>query len=1724
MSGRHVCFVCGSLGAETGLRIKPHDRLPYFPFLEHHDPPKGARLPTSSGTVDCCRVCYAFLTQQWETYERSKTPAIKRLYWLKRADNGHFTGAEMRLQGEYIAQIMGLNYQPGVEGRASPDNNTRDYPPSPPFHKEERETPSNNHTGHREQSLSYKSDAKPQMKPKMSSQSVSLPREEIPVHHANVSSKGAQSEGVLDLTVRKNSKAKPVSLPSEKEQTIVCYICAQSTPVRNCKYVSTAMNSTSEPFFPVLQKISQPEGAFPLNQHGQAIVCGDCRLLLYQQWQAYELAGVPFQNRIYKLCDEKLKVPKSEPVTHTERLPKTPVETDEYVCYLCGKLYGSDLIRLLYTMPPHDPTMGTLFFPFVQELQRPKGAQPLKSDGSVLSCRNCYAELYHQWQVQESMQVPVYQRKYSLSFAKAGHRDDLQRIHVTDRASGQESKGSVVKSEATRPLNIHIMEGSSGSSRGSSQGLLAIAVSEEKHRPVMSSTSPSKLSTLLKRPFENLSSGTTIPHPLEQAVSKPKKICFLCGEKSRMMNTHVLHAYPVTHETKSSNTMVMPFFPFLTNSSPARGAETMTEEGTVIVCSICFHMLLKQWNHYEEFPNAETINRWHRRYVMPDFVCYICAKTTDRKNVKMLEAAKFPFLKDIKCPPDSLILSGGLLVIACKPCAADLNQQYAAYERLKLPINLRKYNWVQRTSIEEPSEQDMEPGEEEKESHSDAVENRDVDVEAVDDATPESGLQPGAKPPPLTTMMSPAASKLSRNTATVPPLNQVSPSNGVTSVSASAAMNATRTASFAAALRKLAHQAKDPEDPAPSHSSQPGSSSTSPRAVTPKRGPPPLVYNSHSTSLTSPPVVTIAPTQAHPTIPSTETKQSIERAHSVQSTASSVYEAMSLKQERERPQSTHSNRDDDRNSLKDLPLSRSRMTPLSGPSSSPAGLREDSVGRGFQPYRPGDDLRHQLPPSPFGLDPATAAAYSAAYPAAAFLPPHPFPHPAFRFDDPLLLERYRMMQPPYLPFGHPGMLPPPGVHPLLASGRYPPELLHQQFPFVSSSSRLPDHISPSLSERQRLEEERYREHEREKEREKELEREREKDKEILLREKEKSREKEKEFDKDKGHYYSHSSDGSRKERSGSLGGGDHHRLPRAEELGLSRFGSITQGTPKEIPHRKDSRSDKGQEPDRLGRDVHGERGSVPLPSNLEQSYKRDEKYSQLFSTGPKMSGDGQDIRYTQLHSLDRSASHSSTESRPSKSDSNFFRPFDTKTLTNGYHSGTSDVEKFSSSLKGLTDQRSKSDLHKHKHREDVPHSHHKTHNDLSSSTNHKLKQDKSRHGKSSVEDSRSGGHSVHTHSLLSSLHHQGDHSQKHKKSSNQLHSSHHHHHHSHESHQKTLRSRLDLEEQRLKRKRALDPYYTDSDEEEDTEELEKGRLLLITSGPSLPVDENPEKMKFLEVLGLTSRRIRKELDFERLRTRRRLHHERSVSPLELEISESSQGEVSNLPTPPQSVSDQMCQAQDFPEKCSFLNSFHLSVVDKNKKKELEQIKHVCEEDRRRRLSNDSQTGSKRRKIHLSDGAFRKQGKGRKSEGKMSGLMSLIPNRDACREFAEEFHQSVLLSTQRKALDMKIGNVESQSSARGSDVTDTEQLVPTWPGLAAVMQSYQNHLSEQITERKILKEKYKALKSQNIHLTTTAKALKQKESEMLSSKTEMNDKKLETQSAIDRLKRCLKDLH
>jgi len=96
--------VCGAKGASTVLHVRPRPNGAgsFFQFLEKHEPPHGAK-PSGvdvdlDGTVLACSVCHAFLNQQWESYEATKTPLLKRIYWLKRVDHRAFTGAEMAVQ------------------------------------------------------------------------------------------------------------------------------------------------------------------------------------------------------------------------------------------------------------------------------------------------------------------------------------------------------------------------------------------------------------------------------------------------------------------------------------------------------------------------------------------------------------------------------------------------------------------------------------------------------------------------------------------------------------------------------------------------------------------------------------------------------------------------------------------------------------------------------------------------------------------------------------------------------------------------------------------------------------------------------------------------------------------------------------------------------------------------------------------------------------------------------------------------------------------------------------------------------------------------------------------------------------------------------------------------------------------------------------------------------------------------------------------------------------------------------------------------------------------------------------------------------------------------------------------------------------------------------------------------------------------------------------------
>lgn len=120
-----VCYVCGSPNSAIHLlRTKPATTEPHFPFLEHHEPPIGCELPKSNGTVLVCFVCYSFLHAQWDSHERNNTPHSTRLYWLKRVDQGPYSGSDGQAVEERPIEASPISRSQKVQENASTQGKT----------------------------------------------------------------------------------------------------------------------------------------------------------------------------------------------------------------------------------------------------------------------------------------------------------------------------------------------------------------------------------------------------------------------------------------------------------------------------------------------------------------------------------------------------------------------------------------------------------------------------------------------------------------------------------------------------------------------------------------------------------------------------------------------------------------------------------------------------------------------------------------------------------------------------------------------------------------------------------------------------------------------------------------------------------------------------------------------------------------------------------------------------------------------------------------------------------------------------------------------------------------------------------------------------------------------------------------------------------------------------------------------------------------------------------------------------------------------------------------------------------------------------------------------------------------------------------------------------------------------------------------------------------------
>lgn len=275
-----ICFVCGARGTNCVLQTKASKEGAYFQFLQSHLCPKGAELPDANGAVDACYVCYAFLMQQWQSYEQTKTSPLKRLYWLKRIDNGPYIGANMAQQGEYAAALLGIQLNCRVNGNViqdlEQDSNISEHAMTVSDHFELPTTLPSNNKSRSELYVGQKVE---------STSGTKINRKQMP--RTDVLNVPQPLHGSASLTT---------------SSSFVCFLCGSKYPLKMRHFLNSQKSTNRKyklSYFSFLQNMQPVSGANELDESGNAETCDDCYKTLLEQWQVLESSGVPDELRRY---------------------------------------------------------------------------------------------------------------------------------------------------------------------------------------------------------------------------------------------------------------------------------------------------------------------------------------------------------------------------------------------------------------------------------------------------------------------------------------------------------------------------------------------------------------------------------------------------------------------------------------------------------------------------------------------------------------------------------------------------------------------------------------------------------------------------------------------------------------------------------------------------------------------------------------------------------------------------------------------------------------------------------------------------------------------------------------------------------------------------------------------------------------------------------------------------------------------------------------------------------------------------------------------------------------------------------------------------------------------------------------------------------------------------------------------------------------------------------
>ncbi|KAG9272938.1 genetic suppressor element 1 isoform X1 [Astyanax mexicanus] len=620
------CFVCGSgvtPGKELRLPVSARGREggPCFPFLQGQEPAPGARDVGPDGHALACAVCHCFLREQWNAFERTRTPLDKRVYWLKRPH---------QCDSRRLSRDWGAARDPDAAGGLGGGDGSESSSLSESENEQDLEDGVCSVSARAHASM----DGVGKFGPRNRSGTVLMNHDGHASHSTGTSSSvNSISKQLLfdadvdDATVASSGRvvaadiiSTEVSMASEEEEhrggrghRCSCYVCGRRLPpgARFEVSVQKQERATGEPFFPFLWLHTPPPGAMPLSPRGRTLVCASCHSSLLQQWQAFELADVPVLQRLYVVpldtgnadplsptlgtvdgAGSERNISKIRPVAHPI-VPMTPPRPTREACYLCGRDCGRD-IRVAYARAGVGKARGAMYFPFINMLPCPPDAQGIR-DGQVHCCTTCHSILEDIW---------------------AAYRLCLSEELIT--------------SVSTFLGRYHQATGGGGvqASPGGSVRITA---------------------------------ATTAGHT---------SICYLCGAE---LSPHTEYQLRVNPPGRCADRE--PFFPFLTVHPPAPRARPADATGLVSACALCYHDLLGQWAQHEGSGPGQgpSSSPWSRQYSCDSFVCFFCRREKRRPlGLRAVTVARLPVFLYAPRVGRTLVVDDGkqLTIGSCGECKA----------------------------------------------------------------------------------------------------------------------------------------------------------------------------------------------------------------------------------------------------------------------------------------------------------------------------------------------------------------------------------------------------------------------------------------------------------------------------------------------------------------------------------------------------------------------------------------------------------------------------------------------------------------------------------------------------------------------------------------------------------------------------------------------------------------------------------------------------------------------------------------------------------------------------------------------------------------------------------------------------------------------------------------------------------------------------------------------